>query len=186
MSSNPSVSSNSAGWTTVRGPQHHIPTIQFPSHAANAFSKSKPTKSTQVHFSETAAQAFSRPKSSNVSHNNVGFSDSASAAFGAGKQTKYDDMPSAFTHGGGNRRDDEFDTQAASVFGKKRIHKGMSSMSDSSRTPIVETRNNMFSNMIQAALPSTSSNVTPVDYNKSALRKAEPTQEDMFPALVST
>jgi hypothetical protein len=186
MSANPSVSS-SAGWTTVRGPPQRIPIAEFPMHAVAAFSKTKSMKPDQTHFSETASRAFSRPTTSVVSHHNIGFPESASTAFGGTKQT-HASMPSAFASGNGsdNRRDDTFDTNAASAFGKKRPNK--SNMSDVPHARIVETRSNSFSNMIAAALPSSTPGITPVDYNKSALRKAEaaPSSEDMFPALGST
>ena len=191
MSTNPVVSSsNNTDWTMVRGPQQRLPTVEFPSHAASAFSKSKPAKTIQAHFSETATRAFSRPSTSDVSrHNNVGFSESASAAFGAVKQTHRDDMPNAFGSGSGgssndNNRTNNFDSQASSAFGKKRLNK-QSSQPEVSST--YSARSNNLSHMLSAALPDTPSGVVSVDYNKSALRRPEqtPTKEEMFPALGS-
>lgn len=189
MSITPSVSSsNNADWTMVRGHQQRLPTVEFPSHAVSAFSKSKPAKTTQAHFSETATRAFSRPSASDTSrHNNVGFSESASAAFGAVKQTRHDDMPSVFASGGGDdtNRTNNFDSQASSAFGKKRVNKHSSQVEVSST---YSARSNNLSHMLSAALPDTPSGVVSVDYNKSALRKQEPTatKEEMFPALSST
>jgi len=189
MSTTPSMSSiNNADWTMVRGPQQRLPTVEFPSHAVSAFSKSKPAKTTQTHFSETATRAFSRPSTSDTSrHHNVGFSESASAAFGAVKQTHRDDMPSAFSGGGGGgdiNRTNNFDNQASSAFGKKRLNK-QSSQPEVSST--YSARSNNLSQMLSAALPDTPSGVVSVDYNKSALRKSEPapSKEEMFPALGS-
>lgn len=188
MSTIPFVSSsNSTDWTMVRGPPQRLPTVEFPSHAASAFSKSKPAKTTQAHFSETATRAFSRPSASDPSrHHNVGFSESASAAFGAVKQTHRGDMPSAFGDGDGdnNNRMNNFDSQASSAFGKKRVNK-QSSQPEVSST--YSARSNNLSHMLCAALPDTPSGVVSVDYNKSALRKQEPAPNkmEMFPALGS-
>jgi hypothetical protein len=103
----------------VRGPQQRLPAAEFPSHAVAAFSKAKPAKIEQANFSETATRAFSRPTNAGVTLANVGFPDSASAAFGAVKQARRDDMPSAFASGSGSdsHRNDNFNTQAASAFG---------------------------------------------------------------------
>lgn len=193
----------------VRGPQQRLPAAEFPSHAVAAFSKAKPTKIEQANFSETATRAFSRPTNAGVTLANVGFPDSASAAFGAVKQARRDDMPSAFASGSGsdsrrndnfntqaasafgsgsgsgsdNRRNDNFDTQAASAFGKKRVNKSMPSEVSSTYS----ARSNTLSHMLSAALPDTPAGVVSVDYNKSALRapKAAPTESEMFPALGS-
>lgn len=188
MSTNPLVSSSgNADWTMVRGPQQRLLTVEFPSHAVSAFSKSKPAKTTQAYFSETATRAFSRPSASDASrHHNVGFSESASAAFGAVKQTHRDNMPSAFGNGDGgdNNRNNNFDSQASSAFGKKRLNK-QSSQPEVSST--YSARSNNLSQILSAALPDMPSGVVSVDYNKSALRRSEPapSKEDMFPALGS-
>jgi hypothetical protein len=210
MSTNPSSSSSTnTNWTMVRGPQQRLPAAEFPSHAVAAFSKAKPAKIEQANFSETATRAFSRPTNAGVTLANVGFPDSASAAFGVVKQARRDDMPSAFASGSGsdshrndnfntqaasafgsgngsgndNRRNDNFDTQAASAFGKKRVNKSMPSEVSSTYS----ARSNTLSHILSAALPDTPAGVVSVDYNKSALRvpKAAPTESEMFPALGS-